>query len=86
MMGRLLIFVARLWQWGPSRVLPPSCRYLPTCSDYAIQAVQTHGAIKGGWLAAKRLLRCHPWGGSGYDPVPCAHHIEPAPRHNRTGS
>ncbi len=69
-MARLLIRLARAWQTGPSRVLPPSCRYLPTCSAYAIEAVEKHGAIKGGWLAAKRLLRCHPWGGSGYDPVP----------------
>ena len=69
-MRRLLILIARFWQVGPSRVVPPSCRYLPTCSDYAIQAVEKHGAIKGGWLAMKRLLRCHPWGGSGYDPVP----------------
>lgn len=70
MMARLLILLARFWQIGPSRILSPSCRYLPTCSQYAIEAVQKHGAIKGGWLAAKRLLRCHPWGGSGYDPVP----------------
>jgi putative membrane protein insertion efficiency factor len=70
MIARLLILLARAWQIGPSRVLPPSCRYLPTCSAYAIEAVEKHGAIKGGWLAAKRLLRCHPWGGSGYDPVP----------------
>lgn len=70
MMGKLLIAISRLWQIGPSRVLPPSCRYLPSCSEYMIEAVQKHGAIKGGWLGTKRLLRCHPWGGSGYDPVP----------------
>jgi putative membrane protein insertion efficiency factor len=70
MMDRLLIGIARLWQIGPSRVLPPSCRYMPSCSEYTIEAVHKHGAIKGGWLGAKRLLRCHPWGGSGYDPVP----------------
>jgi putative membrane protein insertion efficiency factor len=51
-------------------VLPPSCRYAPSCSQYAIEAWQKHGAIKGSWLAALRLLRCHPWGGCGYDPVP----------------
>jgi putative membrane protein insertion efficiency factor len=67
---RLLILIARGWQLGPSRVLPPSCRYSPSCSQYAIEALEKHGAIKGGWLAAKRLLRCHPWGGHGYDPVP----------------
>jgi uncharacterized protein len=69
-MKKLLILIARGWQIGPSRVLPPSCRYSPTCSQYAIEALERHGAIKGGWLAAKRLLRCHPWGGHGYDPVP----------------
>jgi putative membrane protein insertion efficiency factor len=53
-----------------SPLLPPSCRYTPTCSEYAIQALKKHGPFKGAWLATKRILRCHPWGGSGYDPVP----------------
>ena len=69
-MNRLLILIARGWQLGPSRVLAPSCRYQPSCSQYAIDAVQKYGAIKGGWMAVKRLMRCHPWGGHGYDPVP----------------
>ena len=69
-MKRLLILLVRGWQIGPSRVLPSSCRYAPSCSEYAILAVERHGAIKGGWLAVKRLWRCHPWGGNGYDPVP----------------
>ena len=47
-----------------------ACRYLPTCSDYAREAIERHGVFAGGWLALRRLLRCHPWGGSGYDPVP----------------
>jgi putative membrane protein insertion efficiency factor len=51
-------------------VIGPRCRYLPTCSDYALEALETHGLARGLFLAAKRLLRCHPWGGSGYDPVP----------------
>jgi putative membrane protein insertion efficiency factor len=68
--AKLLILVARAWQLGPSRVLPPTCRYTPSCSQYAIVALGRHGAIKGGWLAVKRLLRCHPWGGHGHDPVP----------------
>lgn len=66
----LLIGLARAWRAGPSRVLPPSCRFQPTCSAYAIEAVGRHGAIRGGWLALRRLLRCHPWGGFGLDPVP----------------
>lgn len=70
MISRLLILVARFWQLGPSRILPPSCRYAPSCSEYAIQAIRKYGAVKGSWLATKRLMRCHPWGGSGYDPVP----------------
>jgi putative membrane protein insertion efficiency factor len=67
---RVLILIVRGWQIGPSAVLPPSCRYMPSCSAYAIEALERHGAFRGGWLTLKRLLRCQPWGGSGYDPVP----------------
>ncbi len=70
MIAALLKAIARAWQLGPSRVLPPSCRYAPSCSAYAIEALEKYGAAKGSWLAVKRLMRCHPWGGSGYDPVP----------------
>lgn len=70
MIARVLIGLARLWQIGPSRLIPPTCRYHPSCSHYAITALRRYGAIKGSWLALKRLLRCHPWGGSGFDPVP----------------
>ena len=70
MIAKLLILIARGWQIGPSRVLPPSCRFQPSCSAYAITALRRYGALRGSWLAARRLLRCHPWGGSGYDPVP----------------
>ena len=70
MIARLFILIAKGWQKGPSRVLPPSCRYQPSCSAYAITALRRYGALRGSWLAAKRLLRCHPWGGSGPDPVP----------------
>lgn len=69
-MKYLLIGIARAWQLGPSRILPPTCRFSPSCSQYAIEAWTRYGAIKGGWLALKRLLRCHPWGGCGHDPVP----------------
>jgi putative membrane protein insertion efficiency factor len=68
--ARLLIGIARLWQIGPSRVLPPSCRFQPSCSAYAITAISRYGAARGGWLALKRIFRCHPWGGQGPDPVP----------------
>jgi putative membrane protein insertion efficiency factor len=70
MIARLLIGIARGWQLGPSKVLPPSCRYQPSCSAYAITAVERYGAARGGWMALKRILRCNPWGGQGYDPVP----------------
>ncbi|HEY0311694.1 MAG TPA: membrane protein insertion efficiency factor YidD [Allosphingosinicella sp.] len=70
MIARLLILVTTIWQKGPSRVLPPSCRYQPSCSAYAITALRRYGALRGSWLAARRIARCHPWGGQGYDPVP----------------
>ena len=70
MIARLLIGVARAWQLGPSLLLPPSCRYSPSCSAYAIEALRRYGAARGGWLAARRIARCHPWGGHGHDPVP----------------
>jgi putative membrane protein insertion efficiency factor len=70
MIARLLILIAAAWQKGPSRALPPSCRFQPSCSAYAITALKRYGALKGSWLAAKRLARCHPWGGMGPDPVP----------------
>lgn len=53
-----------------SPLTPPSCRFVPTCSQYAIESLQKHGPVKGMWLTLKRISRCHPWGGSGYDPVP----------------
>lgn len=56
-----------------SPMLPVACRYVPTCSDYALEAVERHGALRGSWLALKRLARCHPFGGHGYDPVPPEH-------------
>lgn len=70
MIARLVIALVRLWQWSFSAVLPPSCRFAPSCSAYAVEAIARHGVAKGGWLAIKRLARCHPWGGSGFDPVP----------------
>ncbi len=60
----------RAYQLMVSPILGQNCRYLPSCSSYAIEAIETHGPVTGSWLAAKRLCRCHPWGGDGYDPVP----------------
>ncbi|MBS41270.1 MAG: membrane protein insertion efficiency factor YidD [Rhodospirillales bacterium] len=59
----------RLYQLVISPMFPHSCRYLPTCSQYANDAIYQYGLLRGGWLAIKRLSRCHPWGGSGYDPL-----------------
>lgn len=70
MVARLLMGMIRFYRNAISPLLPPACRYTPTCSAYALEAVERHGALRGSWLAARRLLRCHPWGGSGYDPVP----------------
>lgn len=71
---RIIIFpfvgLIRVYQWGISPWFGPRCRYTPTCSQYALEAFQKHGIIKGGWLALKRIGRCHPWGGHGHDPVP----------------
>ncbi|MFU8859825.1 MAG: membrane protein insertion efficiency factor YidD [Cyclonatronaceae bacterium] len=69
-MKHILIFFVRVYQLMISPYLPPSCRYNPTCSTYTIDALRTHGALKGGWLAVKRVGRCHPWSEGGYDPVP----------------
>ena len=70
MLAFLLRGLIRAYQFLVSPVLPPACRYLPTCSEYAVDAILAHGAARGSWLALRRLARCHPWGGSGYDPVP----------------
>lgn len=64
------IGLVRFYQICISPLTPPSCRFTPTCSQYALEALRRYGIIKGGWLTLKRLSRCHPWGGSGYDPVP----------------
>ncbi|MGP1547973.1 MAG: membrane protein insertion efficiency factor YidD [Prevotella sp.] len=66
----LMILPIRFYQTFITPYTPPSCRFVPTCSEYARQALSKHGPIKGSYLAIRRLLRCHPWGGSGYDPVP----------------
>ena len=66
----LLVYAVRLYQLVLSPIMPPRCRHLPTCSDYAIEALREHGVLRGGWLAVRRIARCHPFGTSGFDPVP----------------
>ncbi len=66
----IFIFPVKVYQWVISPILPNSCRYHPTCSNYTIEAIKEWGALKGGWLGIKRILSCHPWGGKGEDPVP----------------
>lgn len=66
----LPIKLIRLYQVTLSPYMGRQCRYTPTCSNYAIEALQKHGLLRGSWLALRRILRCAPWGGSGYDPVP----------------
>lgn len=72
MVARALIAMVRIYQAAISPWLPAACRYTPTCSAYAVQAIERHGSVRGSWLATRRILRCHPWGGSGFDPVPDA--------------
>ena len=69
-LAKPLIWLVRFYRLAISPWLGMNCRYQPTCSNYAIEALQVHGVLKGSWLAAKRIGSCHPWGGSGYDPVP----------------
>jgi putative membrane protein insertion efficiency factor len=64
------MWLIRLYQNTVSRALPPSCRFVPSCSEYAYQAIEKHGLLRGGWLAVKRLARCHPLNPGGFDPVP----------------
>lgn len=65
-----LLALVKFYQSCISPYTPPACRFTPTCSQYAVEALKKYGPLKGGWLTLKRLARCHPWGGSGYDPVP----------------
>ena len=73
-LGRLLawplLLLVHLYSYAISPFLGVNCRYLPTCSEYTVEALRQHGAFRGTMVAAKRIGRCHPWGGSGYDPVP----------------
>ncbi len=66
----IFVLIIKFYQRSISPLFPPVCRYTPTCSSYAIEALQKHGATKGGWLALKRIVSCNPWGGRGHNPVP----------------
>jgi len=69
-MRAIILGLIRLYQSTISRALPPTCRFFPSCSEYAYQAIERYGVIKGGWIAIKRIARCHPLHPGGYDPVP----------------
>lgn len=77
----ILLLPVYFYRVAISPILPPSCRYTPTCSRYTIEALKKHGPIRGSWLSIKRIVSCNPWGGSGYDPVP-----EPKPKRKRKTS
>lgn len=66
----ILLALIRLYQNTVSRVLPPTCRFYPSCSQYTYQAIAKYGILRGGWLGVKRITRCHPFNPGGYDPVP----------------
>jgi putative membrane protein insertion efficiency factor len=69
-MKTMLLLLVKFYRNFISPMFPPSCRYVPTCSEYALIALEKYGAARGGWLAVKRICRCHPWHEGGYDPVP----------------
>lgn len=66
----VVIFLIKVYQNTFSRVMPPSCRFYPSCSQYGVEALRKYGVFKGGWLTVKRIARCHPFNSGGYDPVP----------------
>lgn len=70
LLGRLMIALIMVYKKGISPLLPASCRYYPTCSEYSLEAIKKYGPFKGGFLTLKRVLSCNPWGGHGHDPVP----------------
>ncbi|MGZ3899938.1 MAG: membrane protein insertion efficiency factor YidD [Bacteroidia bacterium] len=70
MFKKIAISFVKFYQYFIRPMLPNACRYTPSCSEYSIEAIKKYGALKGSWLGLKRILKCHPWGGHGYDPVP----------------
>ncbi|MFT4011468.1 MAG: membrane protein insertion efficiency factor YidD [Nocardioidaceae bacterium] len=81
-MKHVLIWLLKAYRFAISPLYGQVCRYHPTCSAYALEAVTQHGALRGSYLAARRVLRCHPWAAGGYDPVPLFHHDQP--HHDQT--
>jgi uncharacterized protein len=79
MITKIILLLLKFYKRIISPYVPPGCRFLPSCSDYAAEAVQKHGPWRGGLFALKRLCRCHPWGGHGVDPVPPSMHCEKVP-------
>lgn len=70
LISSFMILLVRFYQYALSPMLPKTCRYTPSCSVYAVEAIRKHGPFRGGWLSLRRILRCNPWGGHGHDPVP----------------
>jgi putative membrane protein insertion efficiency factor len=87
-MKHVLIALIRAWRFAISPLYGQVCRYHPTCSAYALEAVTEHGAVRGTWLAVRRILRCHPWAAGGYDPVPsrATPAADPSPPHATRGA
>lgn len=81
-MRKILIFLIRAYQYLLSPLMGPSCRFYPSCSCYALEAIERHGTFKGCWLAIRRLLRCHPWHPGGVDPVPKPSDLNNTPSQN----
>ena len=74
MASKAVLVLLRAYKWAISPMLAPSCRYVPSCSEFAMEAVERYGALRGGWMAMVRILRCHPFVKGGYDPVPARRH------------
>lgn len=81
-MRKILIGIIRVYQYAISPYLPPHCRYTPSCSSYAVDALGRFGILRGGWMALKRIARCHPWHEGGYDPLPESDHHKADCKHH----